>query len=300
MGMNHFGEISNLSKITKPTISVITNVGTSHIGNLGSRENILKAKLEILDGMTKPALVINNDNDLLHKWAEENPGKIPINTYGIANKSEVYADNIKLNENSSTCKFHYENEEIDIQIPIGGEHFVYNAMCAFLVGKLLGLSKEEIKAGIESFELTKKRMEVTKLKNNITVINDSYNASYESMKAALSYLVSMNTGRKIAVLGDMFELGDFAKELHEKVGIEVANNKIDILLCCGENSKYIAEQAILGGLESSNVFYLDNIEQIEEKLTEILKENDNVLIKASHGMNFMKLADNLINSKVTR
>ena len=217
MGMNHLGEISYLSKIAKPDIAVITNVGTSHIGNLGSRENILKAKLEILDGMKNKRLIINNDNDLLHKWQKENSDKIEIHTFGINNESEAKANNVQLNANDSEFICKYKNEEINIEVPVGGEHFVLNALCGLSFGKLFELSNDEIKNGISSFKLTAKRMEIIKLKNGVTLINDSYNASYESMKASIRSLKNMNGNRKIAVLGDMFELGSFSEKLHRNV-----------------------------------------------------------------------------------
>ena len=180
MGMNHFGEISLLTNIAKPTLAVITNIGTSHIGNLGSRENILKAKLEILEGMKIPRVIINNDNDLLHKWYEENKEKIEIHTYGINNSSDVIAEKIELGEEKSKFVVKTSSEKVNIDVPVGGEHFVYNALCGFMVGKVLGLTAKEIQNGISKFELTKKRMDIRVLKNGATLINDSYNASYES------------------------------------------------------------------------------------------------------------------------
>ena len=137
MGMNHFGELSKLTDIAKPTIAVITNVGTAHIGNLGSRENILKAKLEILEGLSNDGYaVINNDNDLLHKWQKEN-NKFKVVTYGINNNSMNMAKNIIYNDNSSRYKL-YPEEEV-IEVPVGGEAFVYNSLAAVSVGKLLNI-----------------------------------------------------------------------------------------------------------------------------------------------------------------
>ena len=118
--------------------------------------------------------------------------------------------------------------------------------------------------GIQTFELTKKRMDITNLKNGVTIINDSYNASFESMQASLKYLSGLNNKRKIAVLGDMFELGEFSKELHEKVGKEVVKNKIDLLICSGENSKFIVESAKREGMQENNIFYFDSREKIAE------------------------------------
>lgn len=296
MGMNHFGEISKLTKIAKPTISVITNIGTSHIGNLGSRENILKAKLEILEGMDKKILVINNDNDLLHKYYLENVENkdIEIHTYGIENDSDVMAENIILNENDSEFICNIKGEKFKIKVPVGGIHFVYNAICAVTVGTLLGLNQEQIKNGIETFELTKKRMDITELKNGVTIINDSYNASFESMQASLKYLNGLNSKRKIAVLGDMFELGEFSEELHEKVGKEVVKNKIDILICCGKNAKYIVENAEKEGMKKQNIYYFETREQVEELVKKIWQSGDSILFKASNGMKFFNIVENLI------
>lgn len=291
MGMNHFGEISLLTSIAKPTLSVITNIGTSHIGNLGSRENILKAKLEILEGMKIPKVIINNDNDLLHKWYEENKEKIEIHTYGISNLSDVVAENIELGEENSKFIAKNQSEKVNIDVPVGGEHFIYNALCGFMVGKVLGLSSEEIQNGISNFELTKKRMDIRSLKNGATLINDSYNASYESMKASLKYLSNRTDLRKIAVLGDMLELGKFSKELHKKVGEEVAKDNIDILICRGEFAKDIIEEARKN--KKTQCILLQNNEEILSKLQEILKEGDAVLIKASNGMKFYEICQKL-------
>ena len=282
MGMNHFGEISLLTSIAKPTLSVITNIGTAHIGNLGSRENILKAKLEILEGMEKPKIIINDDNDLLHKWYLENKEKVEIHPYSLKN-----AKDIELKEESSTFKT-IINNELEITVPVGGEHFVYNALCAIEVGKLLNISDEKIQKGIAEFELTKKRMDIRKLKNGAILINDSYNASYESMKASLEYLSKYPGKRKIAVLGDMFELGEYSTELHEKVGKEVTKNKIDILICSGENSKYIINNSSM-----VEKYYLKNNEEILEKLQQILSDGDVVLVKASNGMKFYEICQKL-------
>ena len=287
MGMNHFGEISLLTNIAKPTLAVITNIGTSHIGNLGSRENILKAKLEILEGMKIPKIIINNDNDLLHNWYQENKGKFEIHTFGLENESEIEAKDIKMEEESSDFTAITDLEKIKIHVPVGGTHFVYNALCAMTVGKVLGISYEQIKQGIASFELTQKRMDMKKLDNGALIINDAYNASFESMKVSLEFLAKHTGKRKIAVLGDMFELGEYTEELHRKVGKEVVKNKIDILICAGENSKYIIDEV----KKHSNIktYFMNNNEEIVEKLNQELKKGDVVLVKASNGMKFFEI-----------
>ena len=295
MGMNHFGEIRELTNIAKPTLAVITNIGTSHIGNLGSRENILKAKLEVLEGMEKKKIVINNDNDLLHKWKNENKD-IEIYTFGIENKSDCNALKIDKKENSSEFICKINDEEFKINVPVGGEVFILNALCASLVGKLLNLSNNEIQKGIESFELTKKRMEIIKLKNGVTLINDSYNASFDSMKAGIEYLSETTGKRKTAVLGDMFELGDFSEELHRKVGAEVAKNNIDILFAIGENSKYIVDEAEKDGMNKEKIFYLHDKKELLEKIIQNMQSGDVILFKASNGMRLFDIVDQLKNN----
>ncbi|MFR7544659.1 MAG: UDP-N-acetylmuramoyl-tripeptide--D-alanyl-D-alanine ligase [Clostridia bacterium] len=288
-GMNHLGEISYLGKITKPTIAVITNVGTAHIGLLGSRENILKAKLEILENL-KPegTIVINNDNDMLNKWAKEDKVYKKY-TFGIDEKSDVMAYNIKIGNNSSTYNVKINNEEYTVNVPISGRHFVYNSLCAIAVGNLLGISPENIIKGIETFSLTKNRMEVVKIKDNVTVINDAYNASYDSMKPALEYLSELPANRKIAVLGDMFELGEFSEEIHRKVGIEVVTHKIDILATVGKLAKYIAEEAKYLRMPEENIISLETTEEASKYLNKILQKDDAVLLKAAHGMHFSEI-----------
>ena len=293
MGMNHFNEISYLTKIAQPDIAVITNIGTSHIGNLGSRENILKAKLEILDGMKNKLLVINNDNDLLNKWNIENKEDIEVHTYGIKERSEFQATDIELNENSSNFICENKNEKINISVPVGGEHFILNALCATAVGKLLNLNNEQIINGIKSFKLTAKRMEINYLKNNIIFINDSYNASYESMKASILSLKNMTAKRRIAVLGDMFELGKFSEKLHRDVGKVVFENNIDTLFLIGKDAIFIAEEAQKLGFNKENIYHFDDKEQLLKKLKDYINPQDVILFKASNGMKLFEVVEEL-------
>lgn len=289
MGMNHFGEISLLSKIAKPNICVITNIGTSHIGILGSRENILKAKLEILEGAENPTIIINNDNDLLHKWYIENKDTKNIITFGIENESDVMAKKLELYHDGSEYECKINNENVKVKVPIAGNHFVLNALCATTVGKVLNIESNMILKGIANVELTKKRMDVIE-KNGITIINDAYNASLESITASLKYLNTFRNSRKIAILGDILELGEYNEELHRKVGKEVANEKIDILICNGESSKYIVDQAKKEGMNEKNIYYLENRNEILDLLKKEVKQGDVLLFKASNGMKFFDIA----------
>ena len=291
MGMNNLGEISVLSKIAKPNIAVITNVGTSHIGNLGSRENILKAKLEILDGLDKNGtLIINNDNDLLNVWAKEYSGSIQVRTCGIENKSDFLAKDISADEYSSSFEIEVNGKTEKIVVPIGGKHFIYNALSAIAVGLELGIPVSKIQDGIRSFELTKSRMELINLPDDVVVINDCYNANYDSMKAAIEYLGKINANQKIAVLGDMLELGEFSEELHKKIGEEVAKNKIDVVITVGKYGKVIADTAAANGILS---YKCNNNEEATSTIKKIMKKGDIVLVKASNGMKFKEIVNSL-------
>ena len=278
MGMNHLGEISSLSNIAKPTIGVITNVGTAHIGNLGSRKNILKAKLEILDGIDNGKLIINNDNDMLHNWYLNN--KDNVITIGINNDSDYKAENISYKESTT---FTYNDKEIVVNV--GGEAFVYNALMGIAVGTLLNIDIDDIKRGISSLKLTNNRLEVIE-KDGYRIINDCYNANFDSMKEGIQNL-SKYEGRKIAVLGDMLELGDYSEELHRNVGKVVNDNNIDILITVGEEAKYIDEE--------SNIekYHFDNNEDAIKYIKSIINKGDNILIKASNGMKFIEIVNSL-------
>ena len=291
MGMNNLGEISVLSKIAKPNIAVITNVGTSHIGNLGSRENILKAKLEILDGLKDDGvLIINNDNDMLNGWYNKHLNNVKVVTYGIENPSDYMASDIILEENGSKFSVNIEGNAEEMYVPVGGQHFVYNALSAIAVAKEIGIPDNKIKEGIEKFELTKSRMELIKLENDVTIINDCYNANYDSMKAAIEYLAKTTANRKIAILGDMLELGEFSNDLHQKVGEEVAKNKIDVLITVGEMGRVISNTASNFGIES---YQLNSNVEAVDKVKEIIKSGDIVLVKASNGMKFKEIVEGL-------
>ena len=293
MGMNHFGEIDYLTNIAKPTIAVITNIGTSHIGNLGSRENILKAKLEILNGLqAQGTIIINRDNDLLQKWEKEDE-KYHKLTYGIEEKSDVMAEDIKIQETESKFKIKEANKTYEIEVPISGKHFIYNSLSAIAVGKILEIPMEQIIKGIKNFKLTNKRMDIQTIEEEITVINDSYNASYDSMKASLEYMHKLAGKRKIAILGDMLELGKFAKQLHQKVGEEVVKNEVDLLITVGPLAHYIAEEAIEKGMKNQQVIEFLTNKEVVSYLKQNMKKGDIILLKASNALNFTQILEEL-------
>ena len=280
MGMNHFGEISLLSNIAKPTIAIITNIGTAHIGNLGSKENILKAKLEILDGLSSDGkFIINNDDQLLTTIKDNYDN---IYTYGINNDSYIKANDITLNEDTASFKV----DDYEYKLNVSGEHYIYNALCAITVGKLFNIDNDSISKGLLDFNKSANRMDIIKA-NGYTLIDDSYNANYDAMVYALKYLNNLS-GRKIAVLGTMLELGDFSKDIHYNLGQEINNLNIDIVLTVGDDAKYINE----GIKDSLNIHFNSNKEVIDY-LKDNLKDNDFVLIKASHSLNFKEIVEEL-------
>ena len=294
MGMSNLGEISVLTEIAKPTIAVITNIGTAHIGNLGSRENILKAKLEILEGLSEAGVLItNNDNDMLHMWNSQND-KYNVYNFGIENESNIMAKNINIECNSSKFEVTYNNKNYNIEVPINSTPFVYNSLCAICVGKFLNIDIKKIIKGIKNFELTKNRMDIEKI-NSIMLINDCYNANFDSMKAAIESLSKSEGTRKIAILGDMLELGEFSQKLHSDLGEEVYKNKIDILFTVGKEAKYIAKKAEELGMNKNSINICNNNEEVINIIKAIKKDGDCILIKASNGMHFIEIVDHLKN-----
>lgn len=293
MGMSNLGEISRLTEIVKPTVAIITNIGTAHIGILGSRENILKAKLEILEGLQSDGkVVINNDNDLLHQWSLNSSGKYDVVTYGMENVSNVMAYNTVLTEDGSDYDVDVNSKTYRVHIGIGGNHFISNSLCAITVGRIFNISMEHILEGIAHFELTKRRMQVEKLENNITIINDCYNANCDSMKAAIEYLSKLEKNTKIAVLGDMLELGKYSEALHREVGKEVANDNIDILITVGTEAQNIADEACKNGMNLKNIYTFNKNKEAIDKLKELIYQgNVSVLIKASNGMAFQEIVN---------
>ncbi len=302
MGMDHAGEIRVLTNIAHPTMCVISNVGSSHIKTLGSRENILKAKLEILEGASKEApIAINNDNDLLSNWIKTNKTTHKIITYGIENQSDVMAKDIESFEDKSIFTLEINNEQYagaqcqKVEIPVGGKHFVYNALSAICVGLENNIEIEKIIEGIKKVELTKRRMEIVKSGNGVTIINDTYNANYESMKAGLEYLHNVKGDRKIAILGDMLNLGDFEKELHEKIGEEVVKSEVSVLITVGEASKNIVKKALeLGAITNMKIYECKTNEEAIKFAKEELKQGDIVLVKASNAMHFDEIVKGIL------
>lgn len=278
MGMNHFGEISRLVNEVKPTIGLITNIGVSHIENLGSREGILKAKLELCEGLAEGApLILNGDNDMLQTVKDEHHKVV---FYGIEN-GEFKAENIVETDNSTSFDVAYYGKKQHITIPTIGIHNVYNALAAFVVGYFLNVEPQAAADALGTYVPAGMRQKVVDV-DGITSIEDCYNASPDSMRAALKTLSNIKGNKKIAVLGDMLELGDYAKTAHTEVGKAVAENKIDYLLAYGNDAKFYVDGAKQDGVE--NAFLFDDKEKLSEMLLNIATKGDAILFKGSRGM----------------
>lgn len=293
MGMSDFGEISMLSQISRPSIAVITNIGYSHIENLGSREGILKAKLEIIDGTSHDApLILNGDDDMLANLKDEVNRDIVF--YGINNPNvDVRATDIEIKDGVTTFVITYWGKTISAKLNCVGMHNVLNALAAFSVGIMAEIEPEKIVEKLAEFIPSGLRQSIVK-KGEQTIIIDCYNAAPDSMKASLAILSELSPmpgGRRIAVLGDMLELGSMSQKLHEQVGEYVFNSKTDILVCYGNDSKYIAEKAKELGLLNSR-FFSDKSETVAY-LKDIIKKNDLLLFKASRGIKLEEVIEEI-------
>lgn len=279
MGMNHFGEISLLTRIAQPDIAVITNIGTAHIEYLGSREGILRAKLEIVEGLRpNGTLLLNGDDDLLSA-AAKNYNAL---TFGFAEGCDIRADDLHTADDGMSFRVTAFGQSFSVYLPLRGRHHVTDALAAVGVGILCGLTSEEIADGLRNFRNTGMRQRILTL-NGATVIEDCYNAGPESMQAALRVL-SEYDGRKIAVLGGMLELGDYAAEKHREVG-SAAAKAADLLFAYGENSEKYVEAA--EGLSYAETFTTH--EELADALRRTMRQGDVLLIKGSRGMHMERV-----------
>lgn len=296
MGMSNLGEIHRMAEATRPDIAVITNVGISHIENLKTRENILKAKLEITDFFKEGnTLIVNGDNDLLGSLEKNNFSLIKT---GFENVWDYYAYDIVLNENSVDFKVKEEQGEQEIHIDLPGKHNVWNALLAIACGRVLNMSLKEIMEGLKKLETTAMRLDIIR-GDKFTMVNDCYNASPDSMKAAIDVLMNINGKRKVAVLGTMRELGDESFKAHKEVGKYAKEKGIDLLITLGEfnnaygegfqneKSKQIIEET------SKKFLQLEDYDEVVEFLAAYLQKDDVVLFKASRAMKFENIIEKL-------
>ena len=296
MGMNHSGEMEYLSSIARPDLAIITNIGTMHIEHLGTREGILQAKLEIMRGMPDDgAGVFNGDEPLL--WNIRAIGKHKKYYYGIENHAcDVTATDIVELDDGVRFVVHGFGQQFELFVPMLGRHAVYNALAATTVGLLLGVKAEKIQARFSSFHNTGMRQKIY-VKNGVTIIEDCYNAGPESTEAALDVLAGIKTdGRRIAVLGDMLELGNRSAAEHYRIG-RLAVGKADLLLTYGEHSVRTLTGAITGGMNPKNTDHFDTHEDMAHMLKMRVSEGDVVLFKGSRGMRMEKVLQLFLDDK---
>lgn len=287
MGMNHFGEIDYLAGIVKPDIAVISNIGMSHIENLGSQEGILKAKLEITNGFTeKNTLYVNGDDKFLNTVKSD---IYKVVRFGLDECNDVYAKDI-VNKGLDGAEFTVVCPDCEFRAEITqpGLHNIYNALAAVCVGRHFGVTPEECALGLKNCVYTSQRLEIIR-NNEIEIINDCYNSSPDSIRAALKVQTLSLQKRRVAVLGDVLEMGDFAKQAHYDLGADVAELGVDLLITAGENAAEIARGAADAGMTNSYVF--ETTEQAAAAVAELIKPGDSVLIKASHGMKFIAITE---------
>ena len=294
MGMDHFGEIDRLSSIVEPDVAMITNIGMSHIENLGSQENIYKAKAELFAN-TKPegVVILNGDDPILMAHKDEITQHVI--TVGVKNQAaDLVATNIQPDASSVSFRVSGFGEEFSVTLPVPGEHNVLNALEAIACGMHFGVETTQIAKALSEFSLTDMRMEIIK-GERLTIINDCYNAAPASVAAALSVL-SMQPERKVAILGDIGALGTYSYQAHKALGSSVVQNKVDLLITIGEHAKYIAEGAFLNGMDSLNIVSFDTVEEACLGLSSHLETKDVVLVKASHFMGLERVTEFLKNN----
>lgn len=278
-GMDHFGEIRYLGEIVRPHIAVITNVGDAHIEFLGSREGILKAKSEIFENLDADGVaILNGDDDLLNTVSV--PQKI-IRCGRGENCDVRVTDVVSDGLDGVSCTVHTEKADYALRIPAPGAHMIYPAAIAVAVGELLGLSEDEIIRGVAGYCASGDRMRVEHLAGERIVLNDTYNASPQAMEAAVRILAKTDAVKRIAMLGDMAELGDAAERCHRKIGHLVGEEKIDVLFCTGENCrKYLLPEAEKNGCRTVRWYPCK-----EDAYADLIREfvpRSVVLLKASH------------------
>lgn len=283
MGMDHKGELDYLSKITEPDIAVITNIGQSHIMNFeDGQDGIFKAKMEIVNGLKENGILIVNGDDKYLKTLKNENHSYKLITCGFEENNDVYCKDYELGDNSAKFTVIENNEEKTFTINSPAKHNILNAMFSIAIASIYNIEDEKIQEGLSNFKLSDNRLDVIKT-DKYTIINDTYNASYDSMKSALEVLDNYKT-RKVAILGDILELGSYSETIHRNVGKLI---NCDLLITIGEDSKYINEEV---NIEN---YHFNTKDEFYEKEKELLKEGDTILVKASHGIGLLEVVEYL-------
>lgn len=289
IGMRGLGQIETLAQVVKPTIGIVTNVSETHIELLGSIENIAHAKGELVEAIQSGGTIILNADNVHTAGMKNLAGAgVSVVTYGLESSADVRAKDILIGSVSTEFTLCCRGEKYDFEIPMLGRHNVSNALAAIATGLTLGLSVEDIQRGISSLTTTKMRFEVIR-RDGLTIVNDAYNASPASMRVAIRTASEIYSGRLIAVLGDMLELGEISEAVHREIGAELVENKFDTLITLGELGKFIAAGARDAGLK--NVYTFDTHEDAAKKILELVRDGDTILFKASHVMHMEKIIE---------
>ncbi|MBQ1312692.1 MAG: UDP-N-acetylmuramoyl-tripeptide--D-alanyl-D-alanine ligase [Blautia sp.] len=329
MGISDFGEMSRLADVARPSLAVITNIGTCHLENLGDREGVFRAKTELFAYVKNGGhVVLNGDDDKLVRLkdacaeemspdADMKEGSLEFRArqlggkgirpvfFGMGETNDVYADGIESRGLlGTTCRIHLFGQEFTVNIPIPGNHMVQNALAASAVGYLCGLTTEEIRAGLEKQQALGGRFRMVQTEKFL-IVDDCYNANPMSMKASLNVLHD-GGGRRVAVLGDMGELGKDEEELHRQVGVHAAECGIDLLICAGTLCRSMAEAAkeaaaarqkagtaAEGAVPPLQVVYFPDRETLLRELPDYIEEKDTILVKASRFMKFEEVVEKL-------
>lgn len=291
MGISDFGEMRRLSKMVKPNAVIMTNIGPCHLENLIDLDGVLKAKSEVFEFMDKKGVVILNGDDEKLSTIRRINDKTPI-YYGLSEKNDIYAkDIVNLGLEGTKCTIYAKSSKFDVHVKIPGEHMVINALAGTAIGLFMSMEIDEIKAGIEKAKGITGRSNVI-VKDDIIVVDDCYNANPKSMKAAIDLLSTSGT-TNIAVLGDMFELGENEEKLHAEIGEYISSKKIDVLVCVGKLAENIYDKASNSDLKK---YYFNDLDECQARINDIIanyrsEKKPAVLLKASHGMHFEKILE---------
>jgi len=290
MGFYVPGEIAFLCDIAQPQVGVVTNIGTVHAERAGSQEAIAQGKSELVEALSEDGVaILNFDDPWVRKMEEKTRAQVFF--YGLSPEADLWADDVEgLGLEGIRFRLHYKRETLHVRVPLIGRHSVHTVLRAAAVGLVEGLTWQEIFDGLNQ-EHTQLRLVVVRSKSGALILDDTYNASPESMLAALNLLDELD-GRKIAVLGDMLELGQYERQGHELVGLRAAQ-VADILLTLGTRAHMIAEAAYKAGLKKSSILEFEETGPIITWLSENLSKNDSVLVKGSHGLHMDRIVNAL-------
>ena len=294
MGMNHFREIAYLSNIANPDVAVIINIGTVHMEYLGSRQGILQAKMEITEGMDEKGLLLLNGDDNMLRNLDKQPAQ-RVNYFGVSEGCHIQGKEVVQEEELLSFRAEAGKLNIPVKLKLEGEHYVPDALAAVAVGLKMMVPSEKITAALAEFQNISGRQETFR-SGEFTIINDCYNAAPESMEASLKVLGN-KTGRRVAVLGDMLELGGASSAEHFKIG-RIAAQKADLLLVIGPHALRVRDGAMTGGMDPALVHTYENRAELTADLKKLVKAGDTILFKASHGIHLeLVLADFLKKEK---